>query len=160
MRRFTDRIGEKILDFVTNEAIKEDANDRLNDPASAVSDARDRFLDYFADRTKTYLIAAFLILVVIGITDYLLCGAVPDQTYGLSLDLFGAVVLARGLLKGPYGIASESAQYWSSSPPLRRALAEDSADGVWGVTLLVTGIALQFISVAGISIFHFQKCLV
>lgn len=158
MRRFTDPIGEKILDFVTNKAVKEDAKERLNDPASAVRDARDQFLHYFADRTKTYLIAVFLILATLGVIDYLSCAGVPNQGYGLSVDLLGAIVLARGLLKGPYGIASESAQYLDSSPPLRRALAEDSADGVWGVTLLISGIVLQFISVSGIALVHLQEC--
>lgn len=160
MRRFTDPIGTLLLDFFTNEAIKEDANERLNDPASAVREVRELFLDYFARRTKTYLIASIVLLVVIGTIDYGTCGGVPNQSYGLSLDLLGATVLARGLLKGPYGIAAESGQYLSESPPLRRALAEDAADGIWGVGLLVTGILVQFLAVAGVVVFPLRNCIV
>lgn len=160
MRRFTDPIGTRLLNFFTNEAVKEDANERLNDPASAVREVRELFLEYFAGRTKTYLIASIVVLVVIGAIDYGTRGGVPNQSYGLALDLLGATVLARGLLKGPYGIAAESGQYWSQSPPLRRALAEDAADGIWGVTLLITGILVQFLAVAGVVIFPLQNCLV
>lgn len=35
----------------------------------------------------------------------------PKQSYGLSLDLLGATVFARGLLKGLYGIAAELRRY-------------------------------------------------
>jgi hypothetical protein len=55
---------------------------------------------------------------------------------------------------------AESGQFWSQSPPLRRALAEDTADGIWGVALLITGILIQFLAVAGIVIFPFWNCLV
>lgn len=158
MRRLTDPVGTRLLEFFTNEAVKEDANERLKDPGSAVREARELFLDYFARRTKTYLIASVVLLVVIGAIDYGTCGAVPNQSYGLALDLFGATVLARGLLKGPYGIAAESGQYWSQSPPLRRALSEDAADGIWGVALLIAGILLQFLAVAGVISFSLQNC--
>lgn len=160
IRTVTDAIGTRLLDFFTNEAVKEDANERLNDPASAVREVRGLFLDYFAGRTKTYLMTSVVILAVIGVIDFGTCGGVPNQLYGLSLDLLGATVLARGLLKGPYGIAAESGQYWSQSPPLRKALAEDAADGIWGVTLLITGILFQILAVAGIVIFRLQGCLI
>lgn len=101
-----------------------------------------------------------LVLQVEVAVDYGTCGCVPNQSYGLSLDLLGATVLARGLLKGPYGIAAESGQYWSQSPPLRRALSEDAADGIWGVSLLVAGILVQFLAVAGVVIFPLRNCLV
>lgn len=158
MRRLTDPVGTRLLDFFTNEAVKEDAQERLNDPASAVRESRELFLDYLARRTKTYLIASIVLLAVIGAIDYWMCGSVPNQSYGLSLDLFGALVLARGLLKGPYDIAAESGQYFSESPPLRRALAEDAADGIWGVTLLIVGILLQFLAVAGIVVYSLGSC--
>ncbi|WEL18886.1 hypothetical protein SVXHr_2743 [Halorhabdus sp. SVX81] len=158
MRRLTDPIGTRLLNFITNESVKEDANERLKDPASVVRQAREEFLDYFAGRTKVYLLVAAALLAAIGVVDIGTCGAVPNQSYGLTLDLFGAIVLARGLLKGPYGMAAESGEYWNQSPPLRRALAEDAADGIWGVTLLVTGILLQFLAVAGVAVFTYQNC--
>jgi len=80
----------------------------------------------------------------------IVCGTLQNQTYGLALDLTGAVILGRGLIKGPIPIAKESGQFWGYSPPVVKSLSKDAVDGVFGITLLIVGILLQFVAIANL----------
>lgn len=107
-----------------------------------------RYLDFLSSRSVTYLTVVGGLLGLLLVADVVLCGGLPDQFYGLSLDLFGAVVLGRGLLSGKYEIAALSMSAWNYSPELLDQFAKDAVDGLWGITLLITGVLLQFISLS------------
>lgn len=150
LKKVTDRIGRGLLRLLTNEVAKEEANTRLGRPEDSVEDATDTFLKQFYSRTKIYGPVVSVALFVILVVDGTICTPIPSQIYGLTLDILGAIILGRGLLKGPYSIAMEAASYYQKSPPRENSLAQDLTDGVWGISLLVVGVGLQFVAVAGL----------
>jgi hypothetical protein len=91
-----------------------------------------------------------LVLLLVTVGDRVVCGTLQNQTYGLALDLTGAIILGRGLIKGPIPIAEESGQFWGYSPPVVKSLSKDAVDGVFGITFLVVGILLQFVAIANL----------
>jgi len=142
-KKLTDPIGRFLIGWMNSlsDFDEEEARDDAQD------DAREQFLLTFASRSWQYLILAVIVLCGVAIVDVLVCGTLQNQTYGLALDLTGAVILGRGLIKGPIPIAEESGQFWGYSPPVIKSLSQDAVDGVFGVTFLVVGILLQFAAI-------------
>jgi hypothetical protein len=64
---------------------------------------------------------------------------------GLALDLVGAYLLARGLLASHPVLAIRATSYWDGNPTVAVGLAEDRADGRFGVAYLALGFAVQAI---------------
>jgi hypothetical protein len=85
-------------------------------------------------------------LSVVGVIDIAQCGTLTNQMYGLGLDFLGAIILGRGLLMGRVAIGAVSAQRWGYNPLLIKSLAKDSVDGVWGISIILVGIAFQIIA--------------
>lgn len=159
MRKLTDPIGKLILRFLANEEVKEEALDRINNARDDFEEAENRFLAYFEKRTLRWGSLTILLLLLIGAIDLLSCGTFPNQSYGLGLDLLGAMILGVGLLKGHYSIAAESTSYFNKSLFRQESLAQDAVDGVWGISLLIVGILLQLLAVMGISVYTMETCL-
>jgi hypothetical protein len=62
---------------------------------------------------------------------------------GLSLDIVGAVLVARGLLASPHELALRTASFWGGNPTTTAAQIEDRVRGLIGVGALVIGFSLQ-----------------
>ena len=159
IRRLTDPIGKAVLNLLADKDVESDAKRRLNHPRTDVGEVTDLFLQYFSLRTRNYVAGILFLSVLLAGLDLAVCGRVPGQSYGLLLDICGAVVLGRGLLKGPYRMAAESASYFSKSLPRQRALAQDAADGLWGIFLLISGVRLQFGAVSGLLPVFYYGCI-
>lgn len=159
LRRLTDPVGRSILYLLVDTDAEADAKRRLNNPKDDVDEVTELFLEYLATRTKSYLAAIGVLLLLLFTSDLVACGQVPGQAYGLLLDICGAVVLGRGLLKGPYRMAAEAAAYLSKSVPRQRAVTQDLADGLWGVFLLIFGVLVQFAAVFGLLPIVSRGCL-
>lgn len=106
-------------------------------------DAIEKFRDQFARRSIQYV--SILILL------YLLEAAfisVSLQGIGISVDIIGAMILARGLLNGPIIISHQSwGEYTGGNTDLRDSMIQDAIDGLWGIFLLLTGFLLQSIAI-------------
>lgn len=142
-RRFTDPIGRFLVSRL-NSLADFDKEDTRND---AQKEARKQCLLIFARRSWRYLTLSVLVLLLVAVGDRIVCGTLQNQTYGLALDLTGAVILGRGLIKGPIPIAEESGQFWGYSPPVIKSLSKDAVDGVFGIAFLIVGILLQFLAI-------------
>jgi hypothetical protein len=64
---------------------------------------------------------------------------------GVGFDLAGALLLGRGLLDKPGGIAARAGMYWNLSPPAAAHIARDRVDGQAGICSLIAGFALQLV---------------
>ncbi|WP_232833711.1 hypothetical protein, partial [Saliphagus sp. LR7] len=94
------------------------------------------FLDRFNSATKLYGFFGVIIPILVFILDAILCGVIPDVIPGIVMELIGAWVLARAVFIGPNQIRDmATAGYGGPIPSLRKALASDAADGIWGVSL-------------------------
>ncbi|WP_459191572.1 outer membrane protein assembly factor BamB family protein [Halosimplex sp. J119] len=144
-KKVSDWMGRQMLnifDVITDDSKKDGEPDE---------EAEEMFLTAFRHRSWKYLIAAvFSPLLIIAYFDVQSCGTLSNQTYGLGLDLAGAIILGRGLIKGRYSIQSESAMKIGQNVALKRSMARDSVDGVWGISLLFVGILLQFMAVSSV----------
>lgn len=155
VRRVTDPIGRWFLRRFSGARVYDIEN------AERIEAAREDFLNAFARRSWQYSIAASGFLFLLIIIECLLYSSFPEQGYGLTLDLIGAAILGRGLLRSPETIVEmSSAAFGGPLPGLRAVLAEDTADGIWGISLLILGILFQGLAVTGIWIrwipcFHF-----
>lgn len=145
-RKVTDPIGRLLVDELNSLADFDD--DDIRDDAQ--EEAREQFLLTFARRSGRYLVLAMLVLFLVAVGDMMTCGTLQNQSYGLAIDLTGAVILGRGLIKGPIPIAKESGQFWGYSPPVIKSLTKDAVDGVFGITFLVVGILLQFVAITNL----------
>jgi len=128
-------IFDSLTEFDEEEA-KEDAKDI----------ATEHFQQKFAERMIVYPVYSVFFLAIVAIVDVLQCGSLTNQMYGLGLDFLGAIILGRGLLMGRVAIGAVSGQRWGYNPLLIKSLAKDSVDGVWGITIILVGIALQVIA--------------
>jgi hypothetical protein len=152
-RRIVDRIGRSLIWGVLSSS-----EDRPNDNTSSDTERRalhaeKDFLDRFAAGTKLYGFLGLLVPAAIWGVDIALCGQVPNILPGLVMELAGAWVLARAVLVGPKQMLNISTSgFGGPTPAFRKALAEDAADGIWGVSLLVLGIVVQSIASAGIPV--------
>jgi hypothetical protein len=113
----------------------------------AKSKARDVFIDVFTQRSLHYLLFIGLVLTLTAGLDFYFCGELSNQSYGLAVDLSGAIILGRGLLQGSIPIANQSTEGYDYSEAVVESLAKDSVDGFYGISFLICGIFLQMISV-------------
>lgn len=118
------------------------------------------FLDTFSQRFWRYMGLVVVVLVSLFIIDLVACGSLPNQAYGLGLDLLGAAILGRGLLNTPENILRRAANAYGYNSTILRSLSHDIIDGIWGIFLLITGIIVQFIAINGVSLDLVGTCLV
>ena len=62
---------------------------------------------------------------------------------GIGLNIAGAAILAKTIIKSIEDINHISGTYWGFNPYLREALKVDRKSGILGLSLLVPGITLQ-----------------
>jgi len=145
IRRITDPIGQGLL--------KRFSGAGVYDPTepSRVEAAEEDFLNAFARRSWWYSISTTVLLLILIVVECTVLSSLPKQSYGLILDLIGAIILGRGLLLSPDAIVEKAtAPFGGRMSGFRAAQAEDAADGVWGVSLLVLGVLLQGLAVTNI----------
>ncbi|MCO8256270.1 hypothetical protein NKF26_20880 [Haladaptatus sp. AB618] len=136
-------IGKKLIQLLNVQS--EFSSDEVN--GDAIDYAEEDFLEVFAVRSFEYVFGWIgVVLLTIFVVDLFSCGTLPNQTYGLGLDVIGAVILGRGLLKGTYSIAAETATKVGFSREKIDSLVENTVDGILGITILVLGVALQFLA--------------
>lgn len=157
LRKLTDPIGRAILHLLADEDVDAERRIDLTDRADEVTE---NFLKYFSARTRTYTCIVIAVLALLLILDAAICVPIPGQIYGLSVDICGAVVLGRGLVKGPYAIAAEAGTYYDLSRPRMRSLILDLADGIWGIFLLILGVVLQIVAVSGLFLTISLDCVI
>lgn len=145
-RRVTDPVGRFLVSRLNSLADFDDDDTRDD----AQKEAREKFLSTFAKRSWRYLTLSVLVLLLVAVGDMIICGTLQNQTYGLALDLTGAVILGRGLIKSPIPIAEESGQFWGYSHAIIKSLSKDAVDGIFGITFLIIGILFQFVAIANL----------
>ena len=112
------------------------------------------------DRSKRYLpIYALLLFLFTSDVFNWLTISTNLQIYGLVLDVFGAVFLAVGLLRGARGIerdtsststgAQLSGSTWKNNGSLS-AVVRNTVDGGWGTLFLISGFVIQIMAVSSI----------
>lgn len=144
-RRLTNPVGRFLVSRL-NSVSDFDEDDTMDD---VQEEARKEFLEIFAKRSWRYTVFwAGFVLFGVTIADIVACGTLQNQTYGLALDLTGAVILGRGLVKGPIPIAKEASTGWGYTPAVVTSLSKDAVDGIFGITFLIVGILFQFIAIA------------
>lgn len=143
IRKYSDPIALVFLSIF--DSLTEFDEDEARDEAKDI--AVEHFQQKFAERFVTYPIIVILLIIVVGVVDWSQCGGLSNQMYGLSIDLIGALILGRGLLMGGVAIGAVAGTRFGYNPLLIKTLAKDSVDGVWGVSLILVGIALQIIAV-------------
>lgn len=122
-----------------------------------------RFQHWFYSRSKSY--AKILLALIVIIQLYGLClypNKIPLQVYGLTLDMVGAVVVARGLFRGYGGFLTEANLYppevrnpekYNIERPTNREInsldseVRSSVDALLGGGILMTGFLVQIISI-------------
>lgn len=143
LRVITDPIARYIVDFLSSPP-----DGKYNDEERRQV-AQEEFERAFASRTVSYLTLSAIILSTILFLDKYIT-SIPNQTYGLAIDLIGAIILGRGLLLSPMAIVGNSTSGFGGPMPVFRAnQAIDAADGVWGIALLIIGIIIQGFAVIG-----------
>lgn len=76
----------------------------------------------------------------------------PVAVAGLMWDFFGAFFLAKALIfNKDQSIRRQAGTYWNVSVPLLRSLCEQRIDARFGISMLMTGFALQFVASCGLS---------
>lgn len=146
LQYFTDPLAGKLLNLfdLMTEYDEDAASDDAKNKVESV------FKSKFAERVIIYVPLAILSILIVGGIDSIFCGDLPNQTYGLAIDLFGAMILGRGLLRGGIAIGTVTRTQLNYNVSLAKAMAKDSVDGVWGIFLILVGIVLQFIAVGRI----------
>lgn len=144
-KRIVHPIAELVLAILNStETLEQDDSESHK---RAKSKAKDSFIDVFAQRSLQYLLFIGLVLTVTAGLDFYLCGELSDQSYGLAVDLSGAIILGRGLLQGSIPIANQSTEGYNYNEAVVESLAKDSVDGFYGISFLICGIFLQMVSV-------------
>lgn len=156
LRRLTDPIGKWVMGVIQSEETKRRVKENLpnespdSERPSGLTEVEEEYLELFEEKTKRYSLIVLTGLVILSGFDIGLCGAIPNQVFGLSVDIFGALVLGRGVLKGPYTITGSTGM--GTSRQKQNNLTESSVDGVFGVFFLVLGLLLQIVALSGLTI--------
>lgn len=148
VRRVSDPVSAALLrlfDSLT-EFDEEEAHNEAKDVA------QEAFQQKFGERALVYPLISIALVAIVGVIDFILCWSLSNQMYGLSLDLLGAIILGRGLLMGGVAIGAVGSSNVGYNSLLVKSMAKDSVDGVWGVFLLLFGLLIQIIAVAGFAI--------
>ena len=113
-----------------------------------------RFFDEaFADRFWRYIPLSVIIIGLFIFDLYsIITFGINLQVYGLILDVIGASVLARGLIRGVVGIKRDThkdAGYWGVhyNTSSLTSVAQNTTDGIFGTAFLVSGCILQIIAI-------------
>lgn len=104
-------------------------------------------------RLKSYWLVPVVPFILWIFTKYRLLH-LSWANYGLVFDMFGAVIVARGILRRPREISRQNYDmaptHQFGSPEDLLVTAAETVDGVIGVLLLLTGFTLQFIGGASL----------
>lgn len=104
----------------------------------------EQFKKQFAIRMVQYCLLVVGVLGLICIIDQQDIVEIPLQVVGVSIDILGAAILARGLLSGPISLGHQSISgYGGYNTLFLESLIRDAVDGTWGVFLLFIGFAIQ-----------------
>lgn len=154
MKRITDYVADQILESSPDAKAEEvwtTPNIHHETPQTweeELESIRAEFRETFHRRTIHYLAICSVSLALLYGADSYLVEGFPKQGYGLLLDLIGAIILGRGLLKGKYSILLEvhnrNAGRELYVVPDKVA---DAVDGFWGITLLIIGIVGQGVAI-------------
>lgn len=157
LRWFTDPIGNWLLRTVQSKEVKEYVENTFpraeegSDTPAHVPEAREMFLKYFEKLSKRYAVIVVILVAAILLADRFTCGSIPNQYLGLTIEVVGAVLLGKGLLKGAYSLAAHPGRL-STAHAIEVEWTTDAVDGFWGISLLLVGITVQFIALVGVSI--------
>jgi hypothetical protein len=105
------------------------------------------FHSVFEDRCRSYGLAFVVVVLLVSGSDYFLQGSLPNQFLGLTIEVLGAAVLGRGLLKSVYGITGEILRF-----NIAEVLASDMVDRMFGLFLLGTGVLTQYLALLGLAV--------
>ena len=156
LRRLTDPLGKWVMRQIQSEEAKEEVKDTLtkesqdSDKPSGLTEVEEEFLDLFEIGGKKYIFVFLLVIAVLLAIDVALCGAMPNQVFGLSIDIFGALLLGKGVLKGPYTITGSTG--FGTSRRKQHNLTEGSVDGIYDVFFLVLGLLAQIAAISGLAV--------
>lgn len=142
IRPISDPVASLLLSLF--DSLTEFDEEEAHDDAKEI--AEEHFQQKFAERMLVYPMFSILFLLLVAVIDVVQCGALSNQMYGLALDLIGAMILGRGLLMGGVAMGAVSEMSWDYNPLLIKSMAKDSVDGVWGMSLILVGIALQILA--------------
>jgi hypothetical protein len=150
--------ASRLLDWFSSE--KDYGNkieEQLNIDSTEYQDNLDVFLaKALKDRIFSIYSVFLLLILIFIIIDWVYGSTIYFQTYGLLLDVAGAIILARGLFRGEQEIifdiqeanlgpsAIVDDQEYSSASITVEML--NTADGVIGVIFLVLGFSVQIVS--------------
>ena len=105
------------------------------------------FHSVFENRCRTYGLLFILAVLAVSGSDYLLQGDMPNQFLGLTIEVLGAAILGRGLLKSVYEITGEILRYNTAE-----VLASDMVDGMFGLFFLGAGVLIQYVAILGLEV--------
>lgn len=147
MRRdeWSDRLGQRIFDVIrrVDSFPETEYNILPAEPPRAI------FGFYFSHRLKPYIRVAFALLSV----NYLVFGNTSFHSYGLICNLFGSLIIARGLFQNeatlniktkPGSVLRVENENGVFDVPTLHVEVRRSVDAVLGSMFLVLGFALQF----------------
>lgn len=163
VRRITDPIGYRYMrvkgfeeskrnhyDINTEEREIDRIHSILVRKRDDIEKVKSDFLNGFAWRTMAYspaIVILTLLLYLIGSFEGV---SISLLSYGLSIEVTGAIILGRGLLSDPVEIANQATiPFGGISDYFSKSLATDAADGIWGVSLILLGAAISGISTVG-----------
>lgn len=137
--------------LVTDEGYNPEESDQdPNDPFPSDPDMRGTLALTVAlsHRIRRYWILLIVFpAIYIGSSSWLLEFGLSE--YGLVFDMFGAVIVARGILRKPREVARNSVKTTPNhpygSPEDLLVIAVETVDGIVGVLLLVIGFSLQIL---------------
>jgi hypothetical protein len=114
------------------------------------------FISGFYQRSRRYVVLCLLIVSLFAIDSMSGRLSVPFQGYGVLIDLVGALALASSVVRGTRGIFRDTRTHGAlfagggASLVDQGSLASevnDTIDGIWGTTLLLTGFIVQFVAI-------------
>lgn len=154
-RWVTDQIGQFLIwDLFSTGEVTRPSKDSTDRSEIDTLKAERTFLDQFWNSTVKWGGLGIVLPLVLVVLDIFLCGIVPNGTFGILMEVIGALALASGILIDPMTMRRVSTSGWGGpSPAHRRSLAIDAADGSWGIFLVVSGTIWQSLAVSGFVLF-------
>lgn len=162
----TRPVGKTLYRLFTDQELVAAFHEHLSVSALAelppeTDDPETVFLRTFDERSTRYVLCLLLPLTVPALMWMLLSSSsFPWQVFGLVLDGMGALLVARGLIRGGgslqidagilyYHLARPDGRFQENVPyaPMLHSVTRDTVDAIWGTTLLVAGFVLQIIAI-------------